>query len=516
MTMGGLIDATPRTASPAALSLVARLLERLHANSISYCHWKSNEHLGPAVEGITDLDVLVAREDAVLLAGLLADNGFKRFRTSAARTYPAIEDYLGFDEESGRLVHLHVHYQLTLGAQYLKGHRLPWEKHVLETRSFDAEHSVFVAAPEVELLLLAVRSVLKLRFRDRLNGGRSALNPGARREWDWLLARVQALRVLNLADHLLGPAATVALAPVLRSSAPTLRQFIACRRGLQRSMRVYGTYSPLEARARRWQREVAVVVARLRRRWLGGAVETRRTVVTGGVLVAFIGADGAGKSTMTGLVAKWLGWKVAVAATYGGSGVGSASGPRRILQRISGMLRRGGRARPSTQAATTPRDVRTTSASGSRLGVLKQVIWSLMLTRERRTRLTEAQRARNLGRVVLWDRFPQRQFPGLNDGPRLAHWIEHPSALLRAVARYEASAFEMAERCHPDVVIKLIVPFETARTRKPDTPPDQLRRKLEIVAALGYPAGTRVVEVDASQPLEAVLLDVKRIVWDSL
>ena len=515
MTMAGAISTAPRSPEIVALPVVRTLLDSLHTEAIQYCHWKSNEHLGPAVAGITDLDVLVARKDAVALARVLAEEGFKRFRTGPARSYPAIEDYLGFDRDTGRLVHLHVHYQLVLGAKYIKGHRLPWERHVLDTRAFDAEHGVYIAAPEVELLLLAIRSMLKLRFRDVLKGGRSALDAGARREWSWLAERVQPVRVMTIADQLLGPGAAAALAPILVPSPPTRRQLAACGRALRKTVESYGTWSPTEARLRRWQRELAVIFARVRRRWLGGAVETRRTLVAGGALMAFIGADGAGKSTMTEAVATWLGWKVAVAAEYGGSGAGSASRPRLILQKLSGMLRRGARPRGSAPSADEARVERAVSIPASPLALAKQVAWSFLLTRERRARIARAQRARNLGQLVLWDRFPQSQFPGLNDGPRLSGQ-EHRSDIVRAAARYEASAFELAERCHPDVVVKLIVPFETARSRKPDTPTHQLRKKLEIVSALRYPPAARVFEVDASRPLETVLLDVKRIVWDNL
>jgi len=515
MTAAEAIGTSPRAGGAAALGLVTQLLDCFQAEDISYCHWKSNEHLGPAIEGITDLDILVARENAVALARVLAGEGFKRFRTAPARTYPAIEDYLGFDSDSGRLIHLHVHYQLTLGAQYVKGHRLPWEKHVLDTRLFDEANNIYVAAPEVELVLLAVRSALKVRLRDRLAGG-SPLGAGARREWTWLVARVPALRVLRVADELLGPAGAAALAPMLTASPPSVRRLVAFRRAIRGALRAYRTYPPMEARLRRWGREFAVVWARIGRRWLGGATDTRRTVVAGGVLVAFIGADGAGKSTATSAVANWLGWKIAVSATYGGSGVGSAGGLRRVLQRVSAMLRRGRRPLRASNEPAIPREPQAAGRSVSPLGAAKQIVWTLIVTRERLARFARAQRARNLGMVVLWDRYPQSQFAGLNDGPRLGRWLDHPSRALRAIARYEASAFELAERCRPDVVVKLIVPFDAARRRKPDTPPDQLRRKIEIVAALRYPATTRVIELDASQPLESVLLDVKRIVWESL
>jgi hypothetical protein len=58
------------------------------------------------------------------------------------------------------------------------------------------------------------------------------------------------------------------------------------------------------------------------------------------------------------------------------------------------------------------------------------------------------------------------------------------------------------------------VPANVAAGRKPDTPLDQLRRKVDIVAKLEFPAVTRIVEINAAQTLERVLLDVKQAVWE--
>jgi hypothetical protein len=39
---------------------------------------------------------------------------------------------------------------------------------------------------------------------------------------------------------------------------------------------------------------------------------------------------------------------------------------------------------------------------------------------------------------------------------------------------------------------------------------------VELLRRLSYPATTRVVDVDANQPLRQVVLQVKRAVWDAI
>jgi len=86
----------------------------------------------------------------------------------------------------------------------------------------------------------------------------------------------------------------------------------------------------------------------------------------------------------------------------------------------------------------------------------------------------------------------------------------------RAVARRELAAIQSAEQHAPDLVVKLHVPVHTARTRRPDTPAEQLARKAQEIRALQYPGAGRTVDIDASQPFERVLLDAKRAVWACL
>ncbi len=105
---------------------------------------------------------------------------------------------------------------------------------------------------------------------------------------------------------------------------------------------------------------------------------------------------------------------------------------------------------------------------------------------------------------------------GFNDGPLLSPWIEHRSRLLRALARREADVYRAAGTYAPDLVVRLVAEPELVWRRKPERTLDALRERMEAVRALRFPPRTRVVEVDASQPVDQVLLAVKRAVWESL
>jgi hypothetical protein len=147
---------------------------------------------------------------------------------------------------------------------------------------------------------------------------------------------------------------------------------------------------------------------------------------------------------------------------------------------------------------------------------LARLVWVLSLARERRRRALQARRAKGRGMIVLSDRLPQSQFPGWNDGPRLTRWLEMGSWVRRRAARMEQAAFRLAELSPPDLVVKLHVSPEVASRRKPETPQEQLRTGIDMVRRLQFPATTRVLDMDAEQPLDQVLLQAKRAVWESI
>jgi len=516
MTTARPLRPPPRSAT-STLAELTRLFQRLHAESISYCHWKSNEHLRASLLGRTDLDLLVHRPAAQPLARILSETSFKRFHTVPHVAYPGIESYFGLDPRSGALLHLHVHYQLTLGEKDLKGYRLPWENVVLGTRVFDEDAAIYVADPDIEVLLLLVRAALKLRWRDRLSPliGRAYFRGNVLRELRWLAARVHPDRLLEHARPLVGEEAARQAVQLVLGPPPSVQRLTAFRRSIRPPLAEYRMYGAVEARRRRWVREAARAWARLRERTPHTPAPTKRLVPQGGLLVAFVGLDGSGKSTLVTEITAWLSALVDVVPIYLGSGKGPTSVARRLLEGVAALLRPvapGGDEEGATPAGAAP-------ARGQRSSWLRtcgELLWVVALARERRRRLRQARRARNLGMVVVCDRFLQTQFTDFNDGPAFSHWLDERSWLLRAAARDELAAIRAAELQPPDLVIRLRVNPEVAARRRPTMPLERLQRSAEKIASLRYPPTTRVAEINADEPLEQVLLAVKHAIWESL
>ena len=169
------------------LKIVTELISRFNEDGINYCHWKSNQHFEDALTGIDDLDILIDCSQYGQIMNILQELHYKHFYIPSARTYVGIEDFLGFDYEQGNLVHLHLHSKLVVGEKHLKGFHLPIESEVLSHRRFDEEHGVYMSSYFDELLLLILRTGMKVRKRDIIKS--SLIKGSTKNEYNWLKER---------------------------------------------------------------------------------------------------------------------------------------------------------------------------------------------------------------------------------------------------------------------------------------------------------------------------------------
>src|SRR5207237_147389 len=217
----------------------------------------------------------------------------------------------------------------------------------------------------------------------------------------------------------------------------------------------YRGFSPGESRRLRWTREWRARWGRARRRLLGSSQALRFGSPRGGLVIALLGADGSGKSTLTKALQAWLGWKLEVLPLYLGFGDGPVSPTRRPLQVLKRMYAR----RPRTG---TPSGVRGVAPVGAK--ALWRRVDAVYGPRGKQDRLEQARRARHLGWVVIADRYPQAQVMGMGDGPLLGPWSARPG-VLGAAARWELGVYRRLETAAPDLVIKLHVSPEVSAGR---------------------------------------------------
>ena len=486
------------------LKSIRIMLDAFERDNIKYCHWKSNEHLAEALTGDTDLDVLFLSEQRSLLDKVLNECGLKRFRSMPLMQYNAIEDYIGFDEETAKIWHLHNHYRMTLGEKHLKGYTItPWGPYILENRMKD-ESGVYVSSPEVELVLLIARNALKLRWRDfGKNVGKDDLV-----EYKWLLKRVDKAALKNHAIQMVGEKGAEKLLALCDGNLKKKSQLRPLFRYLRKELNCFTGFSKCGSRWKRTKREVFWLIGGVKRRmgW-NSSKPYRRVSPSGGSVVVFLGCDGAGKSTSLDYVRKEIGKKIDVKTIYLGSGDGSSSLLRKPMKLVAKRVGGKGLGHSVEKEYKEKKSV----SLKSRLYSFAKILWAVTLASEKKSKLREMIKARNSGMLVLVDRYPQTINPGYSDGPLLTRYLSNKGGLLKRIAQWEFSIYESASRNMPDLMLKLMVPTEVAIARKPEMTVEEIDNKKAAVRAMN--AGLRCVEVDTSCQMNESLSKIMSEIW---
>ncbi|HXV64067.1 MAG TPA: hypothetical protein VEK15_25430 [Vicinamibacteria bacterium] len=498
------------------LKAVTELFDRLNRERIPYCHWKSNRSLDRALAGRTDLDLLVDRSQSVRFKQVLCELSIKPFVSERAKRYAGLEDYLGFDEESGRLFHLHVHYQLVLGERHVKNYRLPLEESFLTNPLVKA--GVKIPRAELELILLCIRGLLKYRVRDFVKDGLGLGSPGLTRD---LLEEIEHLRGKSSADgvksalhhefSLVSPRIVLSFLDLVTRKPRAAAAVWSLRFQLRRELKAYQRQGRLRANAE----YLGILATRRLRRWLSFA-PAKKVPVTGGAVIAIVGADGAGKSTMVEELQTWLSWKVDTHRCYMGTGTHLPLLSRQ-LRRVSRLTSRVHRiaVRLLGEGNAVAKALRSPHFLAESLFHI-----SVAAMRARRHRVSRRMAAQ--GSLVLTDRYPLagiwKHMTGPvapMDGPRIA-WLSRNGTPGRAeayLARKEEAFYDTIGP--PDCIVLLHVTAETALRRKPDHDPAVVKAKLLAVERLERSA-LHIIDVDSNRPFAETLMAAKRGIWARL
>jgi thymidylate kinase len=498
---GGLVLADG--SEDAALSLVRTLCAALSSDGIAYCHWKSNEALDRSASGDNDLDLLVSRTDARGFEAILGRLGFKNARPPANKEMPGVFHAYGLDAPSGKLVHIHAHYQLVLGDDMTKNYRLPLEEAYLASSE---QGAIFrIPAPEFEFVVFVLRMILKHSTLDAVVSHQGSLSPSEARELAYLRVRTDPARATDLVlEHLpfVGRAVWERCARCLEPGA-SHRVRIATAHRLERALAAHARRMPLvDAPLRLWRRGRVI----LRRRVLHRPAPRSR-LEGGGSLIALVGGDGAGKSTAVNELYRWLSKEFAVTEVHLGK-------PRRslttsLVQRLwKGSVRRGSRGATVADLAGS----QSTSMSGR---AYVKLVQHAMIARDRALTYERARRAVSAGGIVIADRFP---LPGvtLMDSPVAPRLLgtRRPSRVASSLARLERRYYGRIGR--PDILIVLRVAADVAVERRRGTDEEAVvRLRSEEISRLDW-SGSGAVLVDADRPKDDVLNEIKSAVWTRL
>jgi thymidylate kinase len=489
------------------LKSVKKMFDAFEEHQIIYCHWKSNEHIEAALYGDTDLDVLFSPCQRGELENVLCKCGLKRFRAMPLMQYNAIEDFIGFDVDACKIWHLHLHYRMTLGEPHLKGYTItPFTDYILNNR-IKTDAGVYTSSPEVEYILLLIRMCLKLRLRDWFR----KVGKDDVKELNWLKERSEEEAFERHVKALFRDNNSVQKIKALYGVPITAKkQLRPLRKELLRVLKPFTGYGLFVSRCQRLRREFFWLIGGIGRRLsLNPTRAYRRVSPSGGCVVAFLGCDGAGKSTTIEYLHREYKKKIDVKTIYMGSGDGSSSLLRLPMKFVACKL--GGRG--LGQAVENEYHSKKYVSLKARVYSLAKIVWAITLIQEKKEKLRQMTKARNNGMLVLVDRYPQVSTHGYSDGPLLTKYLHSRNTLCKWLAKKEYSVYERAAYNAPDLIVKLSVPTEVALRRKPEMTIDEIEKKKRAVMAVDISPSIMVeTNCDFQQSIRIVMCEIWKII----
>jgi thymidylate kinase len=495
-------------AGSSSITLIDNLLARFDQEGVLYCHWKSKP-----LEGELDVDFLVSNDSLNRATGVLMQLEFKAATPRWGNNYPGVFHYYGYDASQDKTVHLHMFTRVISGESLVKSHLFPFAEMLLkDTRSIGR---LVVTSKEAEFVLFILKTFIRygsvLDFQREIR--RDEIN---REELRNLKASSDTTKVLDyLSDY----------CPVLDG-----KVFLECINAIEA-----GDWYPRKwvlAQKIRWQLRIYRLHTDIGR-WIDYAGFLRaaclkklknqkgnKIFLNGGAVIAIVGADATGKSTLIKATSGWLRKNFVVYTIHAGKPPSAwLTFPINLILRLNRSIKSNLRI---VYNLGNERSKKSTSihAEMKDQDSLIYAIRAVCLAWDRRTLLLKARRAAANGEMIVCDRYPSFA-AGMMDSPRLVEDNTKKSftkSLYNRLARLEEKIYRQI--APPDIVLRLKVSLETAMKRNAarEIIDDEIYLQNRHQQAVDWyiPGTRRIADINTDRTLEDTIAEVKHVIWSSL
>lgn len=459
------------------LEISTLLLAKLNEKGIEYLHWKGNSHVRDGFNGIGDADIFTPVGNKVEISQVLAACGFVRFETQNYLKRSDIEDWLGMDTASGILVHVHLHFNMIYGKNILNEYKVAIPQLCMEECIII--DGIKCQNPILEYLI----------FLHKIVSGSCKSQKKIQKNIEYFkkyMNNYDVDRILTKCGF--GATESCYLKETMRKGIIEKRSYKKVSSILCKIVETDVSKFSLPSIKKRIS-HFATAHTNLFFR--------KKTCCKRGVSIAFLGQDGAGKSTLTNSLEKWGSWKLEIKRVYLGNGEHYFSWRKNLSTKIKKI------------SILTP------------IRVLLTVQDFANLAKHTYKEIQKAQKYVGKGVIVMFDRYPQIVYPGINDGPKInaIYTNKVNNRFLRRIflhyAKTEEYYLSKATAINPDIIFKLTLPPEESIRRKPFEDIALVTRKHNIIKSLQFPQSL-TKDIDATQNFEDELIEIKGVIWDTI
>lgn len=495
------------------LEVCKQLFSQWNNSDVHYCHWKSNEHLMEGLDGKTDLDVYVYPSDKEKAESQLKECRYIECLTQKGHRYPNVCEWIGFDASTGRLVHVHLHYQIITGTKFCKEYVFPIDDLIIATRVLDKDTNVYVTNPNLEIIILYSRIALKAKKKRCIN-----ISKNDRKEIVYLKERIQADDVLQLCKQLIGGDGETMYKLIMEEDLSKegwyrVYQIVSCW------LKTYRKYSNVHVFLRHKYYYFLYLFHLIANKKFNSCFIHQKTFPNHHLSICLLGQDGSGKSTVTIELCKWLNWKIDAHRFYLGSGEHYKSLAKWLSSKISRSKgKKNSQLSPNKDVYSQHKEIKQAKNLKSIIGVILASWNFLSIARRAYKEVKRADSYMKKGGIPLFDRYPQAQFEGIYDGPKINHYCHQRDinyGIIRWLAKREQHYIEKIQNYQPRLVFKLMLSPEESIRRKPFENIDVVTRKHHITQQLQFP-NSIVHTVDATQDYQSEIVFIKNQIWNTL
>jgi len=484
------------------IDIVRDLCRELTKNGINYCHWKSNAAIDRSASGENDLDLLISRADEQDFTEILSRLGFKQALEYSKYRIPGILDYYGHDQKTGRLVHVHAHYQLVLGHDATKNYHIPIEEPYLASSSLNGLFKI--PSAEFELIILVIRLMLKHATWVSLLLHQGRLSRSEKNELEYLVKWISETRMNEiLQKHLpyIDPSLFAACLKMLTSDCSVWDRTRSGQKLINRLEPYARRPQIIDSVLKLWRRVSWPLEKRVFRK------DDRKQMNSGGLLIAVVGGDGAGKTTIVNELYNWFSADFKVHRFHMGKPKWSL-----ITILIRGVLKIG-----RSLGIYPFMRAEIIYTNNPNLLVFPGYPWlirEICTARDRYLTYIKARRLATNGELVILDRFPLPEIKFM-DGPQIARMTASVpnKKLVKYLINMEESYYLKIDL--PDLIILLLADPEIATQRKTDEIEEEVHARSSEIWEIDW-IQTPASVINANLSKIEVLTEVKRLIWSRL